>query len=490
MHAKHTVEQLKDRISNVFPVDHFCLTFSLFYSHVRFSWYKYVSTVRFNGGYAAHANLGKVIYCNIILRDRTRYASHNGACQQIQLVQCIRVDCTSPHGINFVCVASAYQVYGCVCCSLWNAIHDWNYSGQVPSSLECKSKSKLTTVGYHRLWSHRAYTASYPLQVYLAIVSSSAVLGSILYWSELHRVHHRYTDTSHDPYGMQQGFFNAHIGWLLSPSKSGKSPKVDVSDLKRNKIVQWQYRNFYYLSIATAYGFPALMCGLIDGDWFGGLIFAGALRTCFVQQAQFMLNSVAHYMGSQPFESRHSPRDNWFMVFLTLGDGYHNFHHSFPTDYRGAPGLLKYDPTGFFIYVCSFFSLSSNLQKIRSQEIDKRALQQTVTLAKKQSETLDWGRPVDSLPLYTWDEFTDAVAKGQDLILISGVIYDVGHFIPQHPGGSSLLKGMLGKDCSSQFHGGMYDHSQVARNMLRMMHIAVLEGGQEVEILKENQHES
>ncbi|KAJ1946676.1 stearoyl-CoA 9-desaturase, partial [Linderina macrospora] len=71
------------------------------------------------------------------------------------------------------------------------------------------------TAGYHRLWSHVSYEASYPLQVFLALAGSAAVQGSIFWWSRDHRVHHRYTDTSRDPYNALEGFWHSHMGWML-----------------------------------------------------------------------------------------------------------------------------------------------------------------------------------------------------------------------------------------------------------------------------------
>lgn len=137
------------------------------------------------------------------------------------------------------------------------------------------------TAGYHRLWAHRAYTASKPLQYLLALWGSGAVEGSIKWWSRGHRAHHRYTDTELDPYSAQRGFLWAHIGWMVL--KPRRKPGVaDVSDLSKNEVVIWQHRWYLPLIIGMGFVFPTVVAGLGWGDWKGGFFFAGAARLAFV----------------------------------------------------------------------------------------------------------------------------------------------------------------------------------------------------------------
>ncbi|PPQ73382.1 hypothetical protein CVT26_015485 [Gymnopilus dilepis] len=56
------------------------------------------------------------------------------------------------------------------------------------------------TVGYHRLYSHKAFRATLGVRIVLAILGSAAVQGSIKWWCLRHRLHHRFTDDPvHDP---------------------------------------------------------------------------------------------------------------------------------------------------------------------------------------------------------------------------------------------------------------------------------------------------
>ncbi|KAJ2699404.1 stearoyl-CoA 9-desaturase, partial [Coemansia spiralis] len=108
------------------------------------------------------------------------------------------------------------------------------------------------TAGYHRLWAHTAYSATYPLQVFLALAGSAAVQGSIFWWARDHRVHHRYTDTPRDPYDAIQGFWHCHIGWMLVKKDRRCLGYADTSDLKTDPLIRWQHK--YYPLLVLAFG--------------------------------------------------------------------------------------------------------------------------------------------------------------------------------------------------------------------------------------------
>lgn len=145
------------------------------------------------------------------------------------------------------------------------------------------------TAGYHRLWAHRSYNASVPLQYVLSVAGAGAVQGSIKWWSRGHRAHHRYTDTKLDPYSAHEGFWWSHIGWMLIKPR-GKIGVADISDLTRNKVVRWQHKNYLALLALAGFIAPTVVAGLGWGDWRGGFFFAGAARLVFVHH----VSSTSH----------------------------------------------------------------------------------------------------------------------------------------------------------------------------------------------------
>ncbi|KAK9703998.1 stearoyl-CoA 9-desaturase [Basidiobolus ranarum] len=126
------------------------------------------------------------------------------------------------------------------------------------------------TGGYHRLWSHKSYSATLPLQLTYAFVGAGAVQGSIKWWSRGHRAHHRHTDTEKDPYSAEKGLIYSHIGWLIMKPEPGKIGYADTSDLNKDPVVAFQHNFYPYFALSAGFIFPTLVAGLGWGDWRGG----------------------------------------------------------------------------------------------------------------------------------------------------------------------------------------------------------------------------
>jgi len=339
------------------------------------------------------------------------------------------------------------------------------------------------TAGYHRLWAHTSYSASIPLRVFLALCGGGAVEGSIRWWARDHRAHHRYTDTVKDPYSVRKGLLYSHFGWMVMKQNPKRIGRVDITDLNEDIIVTLQHR--HYLKVVTFMGLimPTLVCGLGWGDWSGGYVYAGILRIFGVQQATFCVNSLAHWLGDQPFDDRNSPRDHVITALVTLGEGYHNFHHEFPSDYRNAIEWWQYDPTKWFIWTCKQLGLAYDLKTFSANAIEMGRVQQLQKKLDQRRARLDWGVPIEKLPVMEWDDYVQRSKDGEALMSIAGVVHDVSDFIRSHPGGK-VITSALGKDATAVFSGGVYMHSNAAHNLLATMRVGVIRGGMEVEIWK------
>ena len=89
--------------------------------------------------------------------------------------------------------------------------------------------SSHARAGYHRLFAHRCYSATWPLRALLIALGSGAVEGSVRWWSRDHRAHHRYVDTDKDPYSAAKGFWYAHIGWMLVKQDKTRIGKAEIT---------------------------------------------------------------------------------------------------------------------------------------------------------------------------------------------------------------------------------------------------------------------
>ncbi|KAJ6082968.1 hypothetical protein N7467_007103 [Penicillium canescens] len=343
------------------------------------------------------------------------------------------------------------------------------------------------TAGYHRLWAHRSYEAGLPLRIFLACVGGGAVQGSVRWWSAKHRAHHRWTDTVKDPYSVMKGVWYSHFMWMVLKQNPKNRGRTDISDLNEDPIVIWQHKNYGIVILVFGMLFPMVVAGLGWGDWKGGLIYAGILRFLFVQQATFCVNSLAHWLGEQPFDDRNSPRDHVVTALVTLGEGYHNFHHEFPSDYRNAIEWWQYDPTKWSIWVWKQLGLATNLKQFRANEIEKGRVQQLQKKVDQKRAKLDWGVPLEQLPVVDWDDFIAEAQSGKALVAIAGVVHDVTDFIKEHPGGKTLISSAVGKDATAIFNGGVYSHSNAAHNLLSTMRVGVIRGGGEVEIWRKSE---
>jgi stearoyl-CoA desaturase (Delta-9 desaturase) len=311
-------------------------------------------------------------------------------------------------------------------------------------------------------------------------LGAGAIQGSIKFWTREHRAHHRYTDTDRDPHNIKQGFWHAHILWTIL-AQPKKDNRVDISDITADKIVRWQHENYVPLALTMGYLLPTIVAGCLWSDWLGGFIYAGILRTFLVNQATFCVNSLAHSIGSQPFSSTLTPRNHLLTALITLGEGHHNFHHEFPSDYRNGLEWHDLDATKWMIWLCACIGLAFDLKRFRYNEIEKGRIQQERKALDARSENLDWGKPIAQLPAISWQDYQGRVKSGESLVLIDGIVHDVKDFVIEHPGGKVLVEEQIGKDASGMFNGGVYNHSNAARNFLATMRVAALVGGMQTE---------
>lgn len=217
--------------------------------------------------------------------------------------------------------------------------------------------------GYHRLWSHRTYDAHPLLQWFLAIVGGMALQNSIIVWSARHRVHHRDVDDNEkDPYSIGRGFWFAHVGWMLREYRSGKVDLSVVPDLQKDPVTAWQHRWYWTLVWVTNLGVPLLL-GWLTGDMLGMFLLAGVARLVLSHHVTFFINSLAHMWGRQPYTDENSARDQHFLALITYGEGYHNYHHMFQSDYRCGIRWWHLDINKWFIATCALLGLVRNRKR-------------------------------------------------------------------------------------------------------------------------------
>jgi len=235
--------------------------------------------------------------------------------------------------------------------------------------------------GYHRFFSHKSYEAARPVQLFFAVFGAMAAQNSILWWASSHRTHHQYVDRDWDPYSIKRGFRWAHILWIFhrhdAPDVEGNAP-----DLLANPIVQWQARWYKVLVIVGGFGLPT-MIGALFGDALAGLLWGGFLRLVVIHHTTFFVNSLAHYVGQPRYNAEVSARDNWAVALLTLGEGYHSFHHRFPADYRNGIRWFHWDPAKWFIVALRLVGLAGDLRSTPTPRVERARMDAALRVVER-----------------------------------------------------------------------------------------------------------
>jgi len=230
------------------------------------------------------------------------------------------------------------------------------------------------TGGYHRLWSHRTYDSHWSLRFIYMILGAMALQNSVLVWASGHRMHHQYVDDAdRDPYAASRGLWFSHIGWMLRRYPSGEVDFSNVRDLQKDPLVAFQHRYYYVLAIGLNVLVP-LALGWLHGDLWGVFLLAGVLRLVVSHHFTFLINSVAHAFGRQPYSDQHSARDNGWLAVLTYGEGYHNFHHEFAHDYRNGIHWWQWDPSKWIICSLSWVGITRRLRRTPAVTIQRARL--------------------------------------------------------------------------------------------------------------------
>ncbi|KAF8131560.1 hypothetical protein EV363DRAFT_1330374 [Boletus edulis] len=331
------------------------------------------------------------------------------------------------------------------------------------------------TIGYHRLYSHRAFRASLPVRVVLVALGSSAFQGSIKWWCLRHRLHHRFTDDLvHDPYAATRGLFYSHMGWIFFKPRYERINTVDQEDLDSDFLVRFQHKYYVPIALILSFVVPVLL-GYSWGDPVGAFIYGGLLTRIAIWHATFLVNSLAHWSGLQPYSDEDTSKGNLLLAILTCGEGNHNFvsHHAFPHDYRSGPSKVDWDPSKWIIDGLHYLGLVTSVRRARPEDIDEARHYMTLKTLGKETTMTDGDEPWSGKE-WTIEETQAYVASNpaRCLIVIDGFVVDVTEYLKEHPGGTKVLRnyairdehdGQTWRDASWAFGGGLNNHSRLAK---------------------------
>jgi len=252
--------------------------------------------------------------------------------------------------------------------ALWRGFDFWQIGLMFIGIVVCEIS---ITAGYHRLWSHRSYEAHWLARTLLMLGGTFAAQNSILHWASDHRRHHRHVDdVDKDPYSAKLGFWHSHIGWMIRNYNTAEDADYNnCRDLKKDPIVMWQHNHYLPLVLIINFGIPILF-GVLHGDILGMMLLLGFARLFISHHFTFFINSLAHIWGKQPYSDQNTSKDNALLAVLTMGEGYHNYHHCFQRDYRNGIRWWHFDPTKWLIRSFAWLGLAKNLYRTPVEKIE------------------------------------------------------------------------------------------------------------------------
>ncbi len=231
---------------------------------------------------------------------------------------------------------------------------------------------------YHRYFAHRSFKTSRAGQFLFGLLGASAVQRGPVWWAAHHRHHHAWSDRPEDPHSPRhKGFLVSHMGWFLT--KGGFRPDLRrVRDLLQFPELRWLDR--YDIAV------PALLAAGLFGagealahyrpelGTDGGqlLVWGFFISTVAVYHATYTINSLSHVFGQRRYPTGDDSRNNPWLALITLGEGWHNNHHYYPSSVRQGFYWWELDLTYYGLKLLSWLGIIWDLKPIPVEVRDAR----------------------------------------------------------------------------------------------------------------------
>lgn len=219
---------------------------------------------------------------------------------------------------------------------------------------------------YHRYFSHRAFETSRLMQFIFSVIGMSATQRGPLWWAAHHRHHHKHSDEIADRHSPKQhGFLWSHLGWFINEDNF-KTDKRFIQDLL--KFPELVFLNRYDFLIPFLYGMSIFILGVylekigFNTNGWQLLIWGYFVSTVILYHSTFSINSLGHIYGTRRFKTKDNSRNNWWLAILTLGEGWHNNHHHWPSSVRQGFFPHEIDITFYMLKILERLGLIWNLR--------------------------------------------------------------------------------------------------------------------------------
>ncbi|HVA49819.1 MAG TPA: fatty acid desaturase [Pirellulales bacterium] len=247
-------------------------------------------------------------------------------------------------------------------------------------------------IGYHRLLTHRSFRVPKWLERSFVTIALCCGQNTPARWVTWHRMHHQHSDGLNDPHSPLVAFFWSHIGWLLfeqGGTHSVASYYKYARDILDDPFYMYLEKRrsasaFIYLGHALAFFLIGLAVGwgssgrALPGLQFGLslLVWGVILRTVYVWHITWAVNSLSHIFGYRNYATDDESRNNWFVAFITGGEGWHNNHHHDPTSASVQHRWWELDLNFYIIKCLEWLGLAKDvvpLKHLRAKRLAETA---------------------------------------------------------------------------------------------------------------------
>jgi stearoyl-CoA desaturase (delta-9 desaturase) len=282
-----------------------------------------------------------------------------------------------------------FLALGVVCWQVWAELLHW--SDIAVFGILYVLTGFGVTVGFHRLFTHRAFATKPWVRGVLAVCGSAAIEGPVISWVADHRKHHAFSDQPGDPHsphvdhgvgwrGALRGLVHAHMGWLFLHTQRGARKRY-APDLLADPVVNFVDRTFLYWAVGglgAAFGLGWLIGGTLTAA-LTGLLWGGAVRLLVLHHVTFSINSLCHFFGRRRFDTDDESRNLAWLSVLSFGEAWHNNHHAFPTSAAHGMRWWEFDSSSLLIRGLEKVGLAWDVVRIDPARQQKKLLADTAT---------------------------------------------------------------------------------------------------------------
>lgn len=198
----------------------------------------------------------------------------------------------------------------------------------------------ICSIILHKYYTHKTFKVNKTLQWIFAYLGTLSLNGSVLAWSNMHRLHHATSDRENDPHNPRKiGLFRSLF--VFDPNKYTNNSKLisnlkNCQDLLKDKSVMFFHKHLVetitltYILLFFINLLPVVLIAT-------AVSFIGLFFTTYVYHFNVPL---LHYRNNQTVDKSYN---NWLSTILFPGEAYHNNHHYDPSKYNTAKRWWEFD---------------------------------------------------------------------------------------------------------------------------------------------------